>query len=188
MIDLQVTPQLRVKSISPENASALAKLVTSNSEHLRVYLPKVVEVITSEDTARAHIEHAQQLERSRELVETHLFYEGQLCGAIRFNNFEHENKKASIAYFLGTEYQGQGIVTKAATAMLDYGFKTLELNRIELRCVTTNKASIAVAERLGFTREGELREAELLAQGFVNHYLYSLLHREYKSVNSTNFS
>ncbi len=180
MIDIQVTPNLRLISVALENAAALAKLVTHNKEHLQVYLPKVVEVITSEETAFAHLRYCQEAERSKELIETHLFYDGELCGAIRLNNFEPENKKASIAYFLASRYQGKGIVTQAAKAMLDYSFKTLELNRIELRCVTSNKASIAVAERLGFTREGELREAELLSEGFVNHYVYALLSREHR--------
>jgi ribosomal-protein-serine acetyltransferase len=183
MIDFQVTPHLQVKSVAAENASSLANLVIRNKEHLQVYLPKVVEDITSEETALAHIKHCQKAEKSRELIEAHIFYENELCGAIRLNNFEPENKKTSIAYFLGTEYQGKGIITTAARAILDYAFSSLRLNRVELRCVTTNRGSVAVAERLGFSREGELREAELLAQGFVNHYVYSLLAREFNGTN-----
>jgi ribosomal-protein-serine acetyltransferase len=180
MVDIQAAPNLQVKSPELVNALAFANLVVYNKKHLEVYLPKVVQTITSEETARTHINYCQEAEQNKELIETHLFYEGELCGAMRLNNFEHENRKASIAYFLGTEYQGKGIITKAAKAILDYAFKTLELNRIELRCVTTNRASVAVAERLGFKREGELRQAELLAKGFVNHYVYSLIHDEYK--------
>ncbi len=183
MIDIQVAPNLRLTSIAVENAAILFKLVNDNKDDLRVYLPKVVEVITSEETARVHIEHCQKAERTREIIQTHLFYESELCGVIRLNNFEHENKKASIAYFLGSEYRGKGIITKAARAMLGYAFTDLNLHRVELRCVTTNKTSVAVAERLGFSREGELREAELLTQGFVNHYVYSLLAQEFKSTN-----
>jgi ribosomal-protein-serine acetyltransferase len=52
------------------------------------------------------------------------------------------------------------------------------LNRIELRVDTCNHASIAVAERLGFRREGELIQAELIDQVFVDHYIYGLLRQE----------
>jgi ribosomal-protein-serine acetyltransferase len=58
-------------------------------------------------------------------------------------------------------------------------------NRIELRCVTTNQGSIRIAGRLGFVLEGELRQAELLDQGYVNHFVYGLLKDDFQGKNST---
>jgi ribosomal-protein-serine acetyltransferase len=104
-----------------------------------------------------------------------------LCGVVRLNYFEWESKKAAIAYFLDAEFQGQGIITKVARAVLKFGFVNLELHRVELRCVTTNTRSVRVAERLGFRLEGELREAEWLDGGAVNHFVFGLLRREFET-------
>lgn len=54
------------------------------------------------------------------------------------------------------------------------------MNRIQIKCAVGNSASIAVAERLGFVREGIERDGELLSgDAFTDLYIYSLLKREY---------
>jgi ribosomal-protein-serine acetyltransferase len=58
---------------------------------------------------------------------------------------------------------------------IEYCFRQLGLNRIELKCAATNFASMRVAERLGFSREGVLRQAEFLDGAFVDHHVYGLL-------------
>lgn len=63
--------------------------------------------------------------------------------------------------------------------MINYAFEILECNRLELRCATVNLTSKNLAERLGFVREGELRQAELLNGEYVNDFVYSLLASEH---------
>jgi ribosomal-protein-serine acetyltransferase len=63
--------------------------------------------------------------------------------------------------------------------MLDYGFKDLGLNRIEIKCAVENLKSARVPEKLNFTKEGILRQAELLNGKFVDLYLFSLLKNEW---------
>jgi ribosomal-protein-serine acetyltransferase len=179
--ELVITPWLQALPADVAHAEPLAALVRRNTEHLRRYLPPVAELSTPEAT-RAHLAGVAGRVARGELLEWYLFVEGVLCGALRLNNFESENRKASLAYFLGAEYQGRGIATVAARAVLGYGFDRLELHRVELRCATSNHASIRVAERLGFVREGELREAEQLGDRFVNHYVYSLLRTDFRSL------
>lgn len=178
-LHIQVDSSIVVQSVDPANAAALYHLVATNTAHLQRYLPKAVEEMNSLQGARDHIERVQRLTAQGDILECHVFFDTQLCGVIRLNNVEPENHKLSIAYFLDAAFQGKGIITRAAHALIAYCFRDLAINRIELRCVTTNHASVAVAQRLGFTREGELRQAELLADGYVNHYVYSLLRAEH---------
>jgi ribosomal-protein-serine acetyltransferase len=174
-----VEPWLQVLPAEAAHAEALADLVRGNVLHLGRYLPPVAEIHTPE-AARTHLEDVIAKMARGELRQWHLFAEGILCGVLRLNYFEPLNRKAALSYFLGAEYQGRGIVTKAARAVLAYAFGPLGLNRVELRCDTRNEASMRVAERLGFIREGELREAEFLRGSFANLYVYSLLRWEFR--------
>ncbi len=177
---MQLAPDLELQSPRPENAGALLSLIERNHDHLKRYLPKVTE-IDSLEQSKTHIAHCLEGREARELFEFHVFLAGVLCGVVRLNYFEWDSKKAAIAYFLAAEFQGQGIITKAARAVLEFAFSALELHRIELRCVTTNTGSVRIAERLGFTLEGELREAEWLDGRAVNHFVYGLLRREFEA-------
>jgi ribosomal-protein-serine acetyltransferase len=176
--ELIIAPGLQALPADVSHAEPLAVLVRRNIEHLRRYLPPVAELSTPE-AARAHLADVAEKVARGELLEWYVFAEGVLCGGLRLNHFEPENQKASVAYFLGEEHQGRGIATAAARAALAFGFENLGLHRLELRCVTSNHASIRVAERLGFVREGELRDAECLDGRFVNHYVYGSLRAEF---------
>jgi RimJ/RimL family protein N-acetyltransferase len=139
----------------------------------------------SDDIADSGAGAHQWLNRKKfkgELLDWHIFVDGVLCGSVRVNRIELADRKAKLAYFLDAQYQGRGIVTRSARAVIDVCFKELELNRLELRCVTTNTTSVAVAERLGFSREGLLRQDEFLNGKFVDHYLYALLRQDLPAV------
>ncbi len=85
-----------------------------------------------------------------------------------------------IGYWLGGEYEGKGIMTRACTALIDYGFGELGLNRIVIRASTENTRSQAVPLRLGFTREGVERQAEWLNDHFIDMIVYSMLRSEWQ--------
>ena len=172
-ISLDVPPDIEVRTAALADAAAFLALVLRNRAHLGRYLPKVVTLDTHAKVLQ-HLSHPATTP-VLEVIDLHLFCAGALCGALRLNHFEHENRKASFAYLLDAEHQGRGIVTRAARALLTHAFDALDLHRLELRCVTDNAPSIAVAERLGFTREGRLRDAEQLDGRFVDHFVYGLL-------------
>lgn len=59
------------------------------------------------------------------------------------------NKTAYIGYWLGEEFQGNGIMTKVAKTLTDYAFNELNLNKVEIRAAVENEKSRAIPERLG---------------------------------------
>ena len=63
-------------------------------------------------------------------------------------------------------------------ALVRYGFKDLDLHRLEATTATTNQSSIRLLERLGFKREGLLREVFWTQGKFVDDYIYSLLAKD----------
>ncbi|HVF87449.1 MAG TPA: GNAT family protein, partial [Pyrinomonadaceae bacterium] len=93
--------------------------------------------------------------------------------AVSVDRIDWTNRVAEMGYSLGAEHQGRGIVTACMRVLIHYTFDELKLNRVELRCAAENLKSRAVAERLGFTREGELRESWLIHGRFVGQIVYA---------------
>jgi ribosomal-protein-alanine N-acetyltransferase len=71
------------------------------------------------------------------------------------------------------------VATEATARILEVGFEELALHRVVLRIAEGNRASERVAEKLGFTREGLLRQ-ELQVNGvWMDHSIWGLLEDEY---------
>ena len=88
----------------------------------------------------------------------------KMIGTCGFTRFDLPNNSAEIGYVINPEYRGQGIAVEAAAAVLEYGFETLLLNRIEARYMNGNTASRRVMEKLGMTFEG-IRRGALFVKG-----------------------
>ena len=104
---------------------------------------------------------------------------GSFAGVVSFVAINPAVRSAMIGYWLGPEYEGKGIMTRACEALIDYGFGELALNRIVIRAATDNLRSQAVPQRLGFTREGVERQSEWLNDHFLDMVVYSMLRSEW---------
>ena len=83
------------------------------------------------------------------------------CGLTRWNP---DYRSASLGYVLDDSAWGHGYATEAARALLQWAFETLDLNRVQAETDTRNAASAHVLEKLGFVREGTLREDCVVGQ------------------------
>lgn len=106
--------------------------------------------------------------------------DGELVGFVSLKSISELHRTANIGYFLSFDAQGSGLVTKACRVMLDYAFGELKLNRVDIYCAAENAKSRAVAERLGFTHEGTLRDAQWVHVKFVDLAVYAMLAREWE--------
>lgn len=85
--------------------------------------------------------------------------ESKLVGSCGYYKWlKPDGRQAEIGYDLDREYWGRGIMTEALTAIVDFGFQKMKLNRIELLAMPWNQRSLGLAGRLGFVKEGVLRE------------------------------
>ena len=97
------------------------------------------------------------------------------CGLARWNP---DYRSASMGYCLDAPAWGQGYATEAAGALLEWAFDTLDLNRVQAETDTRNAASARVLEKLGFVREGTLREDCIVNGEVSDSWVYGLLRRE----------
>jgi RimJ/RimL family protein N-acetyltransferase len=68
-----------------------------------------------------------------------------------------EGREAEAGYIVAPSARGRGVAVRALVLLTDWAFADLGLERIELRITPENAASIKVAERAGYVREGVLR-------------------------------
>jgi RimJ/RimL family protein N-acetyltransferase len=103
------------------------------------------------------------------------------CALVRWNP---EHRTASMGYCLTDTAWGQGYATEAAKAALDYGLAVLDLPEIIAFTARTNLASARVLEKLGFQREGTLREDCVVNGEVSDSWVYGLLRREWRVVTT----
>ncbi|MGW7335258.1 GNAT family N-acetyltransferase [Streptomyces sp. NPDC054808] len=89
-------------------------------------------------------------------------------------------RSASLGYCLDEPMWGHGYAPEAAHALLRWAFDTLDLNRVQAEADTRNPASARVLEKLGFVREGTLREDCVVNGEVSDSWVYGLLRREWR--------
>ncbi|MNR09427.1 putative ribosomal N-acetyltransferase YdaF [compost metagenome] len=112
-------------------------------------------------------------------MNTVILFRGEIVGVAGFNSINWSNKTAYIGYWLGEEFQGNGIMTRVAKALSEYAFSELNLNKVEIRAAVENKKSRSIPERLSFVNEGCIRQAEWLYDHYVDHIVYGILVEEW---------
>ena len=80
-----------------------------------------------------------------------------------------------MGYWIGKPFWGQDYCTKAARAMLDFGFGPWELNRIHAYHFVRNPASGRVMAKIGMQYEGLLRQHVIKWGQFEDLALYGIL-------------
>ncbi len=102
-----------------------------------------------------------------------------LIGQCSLFSFMAQCRRAEIGYSLARAHWGRGYMHEALTALLDYGFGELDLNRVEADVDPRNAASIRSLERLGFRCEGLLRERWIVGGAVADTAFYGLLRHEW---------
>ena len=180
MFSYKIDDETEIRLFAEQHADRLFALVDENRDYLREWLPWVDGTKTAEDT-RNFIRISLEQFAANGGFAAGLWYRGELAGTIGFHKIDWPNQKAEIGYWISAGFQGKGIVTRAARALVDYTFNELGLNRMEIRCAEGNKKSRAIAERLGFHQEGTLRQSLLLNDHYVDMVIYGMLKEEWGS-------
>jgi ribosomal-protein-serine acetyltransferase len=170
---------LELRPLNLRDAKALFSLVEANRERLRRWLPWP-DANRSIQDSRTYILRVRAHARAGLGQSFGVWWKERLVGIAGFVWIDVANHRAAIGYWLAQEAEGHGLMTAAVKALLRHGFRTLKLNRIEIHVGVRNRRSRAIPERLGFRREGTLRQVECLADRHVNHAVYGLLAEEWR--------
>lgn len=178
LIRIPIDNETELRTFEMQDADELYALVDTNREHLYRWMGWV-DTTTSVEQMRAFIHYSQERQIQENGFNTGIFHQGRLVGVIGFHYVDHEDGKTEIGYWLAASMQGKGLMTRACHTMVDYPFRELGLNRVEIQIATDNMRSRAIPARLGFTQEGILRDDVWLRDRFVDHVVYGMLAREW---------
>lgn len=104
---------------------------------------------------------------------------GSVIGRCGLFDFEEANAHAAVGYILGRAYWRQGFMREALAALIDCAFNGMNLRKLEAKVEAPNTASAGLLRRLGFTREGVLRERWITNGETVDAEVYGLLRHEW---------
>ena len=136
---------------------------------------------TSIDLANAMIAKDQKAMADGEYVRLGLqrVDDGSMIGICTLFAFLEQCRRAEVGYGLAAHAWGHAYMDEALRALLGYGFTTLGLNRVEADIDPRNEASARSLERLGFQKEGHLRERWIVGDEVSDTALYGLLQRDW---------
>jgi RimJ/RimL family protein N-acetyltransferase len=104
----------------------------------------------------------------------------KLIGTVTLFHLNLSNGRAEIGYAMGSAYWGNGYMNEALTALIIHAFDVLNLRRLEADVDPRNTPSVRTLERLGFQREGFLRERWHVGGELQDALFYGLLRREWQ--------
>jgi RimJ/RimL family protein N-acetyltransferase len=171
------TERLRLRPLSPSDAPAM--LAIRSDEIVMRYHSSLP--WTSIDSANATIAsdmaHMQTGEYLRFGLER--ITDSELIGSCGLFSLDTQCKRAEIGYELLRSAWGHGYMDEALRALLNYGFTELALNRVEADVHPDNVTSIKSLQRLGFQKEGYLRERWIVGDVVSDSAIFGLLKREW---------
>ena len=160
------------------------KALDAGRDYLSEYLPWMSTYPTEEEHSRLFdIRHNEtdNFDGSRGYV---IEYKGELAGAIGFGKPNRDNG-IEVGYWLRQDLQGRGIMTRSVEAVVTMLFVEVGIHRVTIRAATPNLPSRGIPERLGFKREGTMRDGAFVNNEYLDLELYSMIDHEWLA-RSTN--
>ena len=137
--------------------------------------------LKSVDEASALLHEIQESNRKKTIIKWGVALKptDTLIGTVTLFNLDQSQGRAEIGYAQAQAYWGQGYIHEALQALLSYAFEEMKLRRLEADVDPRNTASIKTLERLGFEREGYLRERWHVGGEIQDALFYGLLKRQW---------
>lgn len=95
-----------------------------------------------------------------------------------------QNGIGEIGYWIRSDMTGQGVGTEVTARAVQIGFEEMECHKLVLRIAVGNIGSEQIAERLGFTYEGILRDEVKIGNEWIDHTAWSLLDHEWHDLST----
>lgn len=168
---IPVTESFSLRAVDERYVTELHQLVIKNRVWLQQSLNWPADV-SHEDETRRHVQGNMMLHQRGYAKMFLLFLHEKIIGVLSFNQIEPLNKTAYIGYWIDESHQGQGLLSQALQAVMDYFARNGTVRRFVIKCRVMNHRSNQVALRNGFSLEGCLKQAEFLNGSYDDQNIY----------------
>ena len=155
---------LALRAVRLSDAEPLFALIRKNRAHLRPWFRWPLTVETVGDV-RGQIERWSRAEAASGTVTFLLWRETELLGVVMLHGHLPDDRAVELGCWLDEGAQGRGVASRACRVVVQWAFETLDVARVEMTAQSENVKSLALGERLGFTREGVRRSAQVWGDG-----------------------
>jgi RimJ/RimL family protein N-acetyltransferase len=175
MFPVELTgPRLTLREMRVADAPALTALINH---------PKVFRMLLDSEPATEEIfvRRIGELRKQAQEQDPRLFFnltftvDGAIVGNGGLNVHSMTHRRAEIGYAVHHDWWGRGVATEAARLLIEFGFRTLGMHRIEATTRPDNAASGRVLEKAGLRYEGRIRENVLLRGVWRDSLSYGVL-------------
>ena len=179
--DPRYTPRLVLRPFRRKDTSPVHEAVRASLPDLAEYLPWAVnyqrsvtaQFVKDSVGAWASGRAFDFSIRSQDDIDRHL-------GNVSVWFTSRANAVGEVGYWVRSDMVGQGIGTEATARVLQVAFEELHMHRITTRIATGNVASERIVQKLGFLKEGTLRDEVKVAGRWLDHSVWGLLDREWR--------
>ena len=167
------TPRLRLRETRPEDAQAVLD-VLSRPEVTRFYnLSPLTRLEEAQEIVARRAQGFALRQRIRWAIARR--EDDRVIGSCGYVHWVTASARAEIGYELSPDFQGQGLMHEALTAILAFGFDEMRLHRIEALVMPDNTPSRHLLSKFGFQEEGCLRHHGFWKGEFHDLLMLSLL-------------
>lgn len=172
------TERLCLAVLDETNAEHVLRYYEENRHFLNPFEPKRVESFYTLEGKRLELRLEREALNRGEAIRFYLMLKGEseIIGTIALTNIiKGAFKSCYLGYKLSEKHVSKGYMKEALRAVIEYGFNTLGLHRIEANVMPTNKPSIAVVKGLGFSEEGLSRKYLKINGKWEDHLRFAVI-------------
>jgi ribosomal-protein-serine acetyltransferase len=169
---LSISSTCALRPLEESDAAELHALIEANRERLAPWLEWAADQ-AFEDTVD-FLRRAKAQAAANDGFQLAVVCEGKIAGVVGYREFDWGRRSTSLGYWVAAEHEGRGTMTEAVRALVDQAFRGWRLERVEIRAATENRRSRAIPERLGFSLERTLPDAETVAGRKLDSAVYAI--------------
>jgi ribosomal-protein-alanine N-acetyltransferase len=176
------TPRLHLRPFRTDDAQALFNIFSSPRTSRYLSRPAWTQLQQAEERIAKDLAGTAKGEHLRLALENRA--SGEVVGECCLFHFVEESRRAEVGYALSPDHLSQGYMTEALRALMEHAFSGIGLNRVEADIDPRNDGSARTLQRLGFTKEGHLRERWIVSGEVSDTDLYGLLARDWAAAKA----
>lgn len=160
------TPRLVLRAPHPDFAQEMNDAIRESFTELHAWMPWAAQMPSVEESREQQARAREQF-LAREDLQVILFRGQRIVGASGLHRIDWQVPRFEIGYWVRTPEHGRGYATEAVRALERLAFEDLGARRVEIRADPLNTRSCSIPERLGYEREGVLRNESVATDGSV---------------------